>query len=198
MATGNDRMRRRQISATDPATEFSSTSIFITPMLDMSFQILAFFVFTYHPMPTERQLPMVMAAGAAGGAAEIKRPDQPAAPGEPALRPLVTVMVRARGEGQVGSLEVLFAGQRERIGPEGLAQVTLEELLAGLERKLLDLRQQIPMDEQDPRSQSLLLQTQASLKWSQSIRVMDSCRRTIGPDGAVIELFPKIELDMLK
>lgn len=191
-------MRRKKISISDPATEFSSTSVFITPMLDMSFQILAFFVFTYRPAPTELQLPLVMAPGAAGGPAEIKRPDQPAAPGEPALRPLVTVIVRARSDGQVGQIEVLFSGQRERIGPEGLAIVSLDELLPRLERKLMDVRKQIPLDVNDPRSLSILIQAQASLKWSASIRIMDTCRQTKGPHGEIIELFPKIELDMLK
>ena len=28
----------------------------ITPMLDMSFQLLSFFILTFHPMPTEGQL----------------------------------------------------------------------------------------------------------------------------------------------
>jgi biopolymer transport protein ExbD len=32
----------------------------ITPMLDMSFQLMAFFILTFRPMPTEAQLPLAL------------------------------------------------------------------------------------------------------------------------------------------
>jgi len=41
----------------------------ITPMLDMSFQLLAFFVLTFRPMPQEAQLPLALPKIEGGGAA---------------------------------------------------------------------------------------------------------------------------------
>jgi biopolymer transport protein ExbD len=42
----------------------------ITPMLDMSFQLLAFFVLTFRPMPQEAQLPLALPKIEGGGAAQ--------------------------------------------------------------------------------------------------------------------------------
>ena len=39
----------------------------ITPMLDMSFQLMAFFVFTFRPSPTEGQIAMSLPKDDGGG-----------------------------------------------------------------------------------------------------------------------------------
>ena len=49
-------MRRRRRQHT-PATE---PDLPITPMLDMSFQLMAFFILTFRPVPTEGQLALVL------------------------------------------------------------------------------------------------------------------------------------------
>lgn len=46
--------------ARKPGTDFVEPSLPITPMLDVSFQLLAFFVLTFHPAPAEGQLPLNM------------------------------------------------------------------------------------------------------------------------------------------
>src|SRR6478752_6547702 len=51
-------------------TEFVEPDLPITPMLDMSFQLMAFFIFTFRPMPTEGQIAMSLPAEK-GGAADI-------------------------------------------------------------------------------------------------------------------------------
>ena len=40
------------------STDFVDPDLPITPMLDMSFQLLAFFIMTFRPTPTEGQVPM--------------------------------------------------------------------------------------------------------------------------------------------
>lgn len=190
--------QRRRYQGEEPGTAFSSTSIFITPMLDMSFQILAFFVFTYHPAPPEGHFPIVLAAGEAGGEQVPKNPEQMAAPGDPALRPLVTVLAKADGRGDLGQLEVLFAGKRDRISFEGREQVDPDKLLQALQARLLEIRRQLPKDEGDGRSLSLLLQASDGLQWEQSVRVMDACRRARDEAGQEVSLFPKLELDFLR
>ncbi|HEV3439880.1 MAG TPA: biopolymer transporter ExbD [Gemmata sp.] len=46
----------------------------ITPMLDMSFQLLAFFIMTFHPAPTEGQIAMTLPPATEGGASGIPDP----------------------------------------------------------------------------------------------------------------------------
>lgn len=41
-------------------TDFVEPDLPITPMLDMSFQLMAFFIFTFRPMPTEGQIAMAL------------------------------------------------------------------------------------------------------------------------------------------
>ncbi len=43
-----------------PKTDFVEPDLPITPMLDMSFQLLAFFIMTFKPAPTEGQLLMAL------------------------------------------------------------------------------------------------------------------------------------------
>lgn len=42
------------------AEDFVEPDLPITPMLDMSFQLMAFFIFTFRPTPTEGQISMVL------------------------------------------------------------------------------------------------------------------------------------------
>jgi biopolymer transport protein ExbD len=48
-------------------TEQVEADLPITPMLDMSFQLLAFFIMTFHPAPTEAQIAMSLPPPDAGG-----------------------------------------------------------------------------------------------------------------------------------
>jgi biopolymer transport protein ExbD len=49
-------LRRRKRLQDDP----TQPDLPITPMLDMSFQLMAFFILTFRPMPSEAQLPLVL------------------------------------------------------------------------------------------------------------------------------------------
>lgn len=59
-------MRHRKGRAKDVA--FVEPDLPITPMLDMSFQLLAFFLTTFNPSPTEGHLDMALPAQTGGGA----------------------------------------------------------------------------------------------------------------------------------
>ena len=56
-------MSRRSRQASDPV----EPDLPITPMLDMSFQLLAFFVMTFRPAPTEGQIAMTLPKQEGGG-----------------------------------------------------------------------------------------------------------------------------------
>src|SRR5215510_11013444 len=47
-------------------TDFVEPDLPITPMLDMSFQLLAFFIMTFKPTPTEGQIPLALPANHGG------------------------------------------------------------------------------------------------------------------------------------
>lgn len=63
-------MRRRHRQTTD----FVEPDLPITPMLDMSFQLLAFFIMTFKPSPTEGQIAMSLPPAQVGGPSD-KIPD---------------------------------------------------------------------------------------------------------------------------
>jgi biopolymer transport protein ExbD len=88
-----------------------SLEIPVTPMLDMAFQLLTFFILTYHPMPSEGQFVMNLMPAAPATDINAKTPENAAAnPDLPAsLRTLPTTL-RA-GEG--GTLGRITLGDNE-------------------------------------------------------------------------------------
>src|SRR5947209_14965618 len=83
----HSRRRRKPIPLVDP-------DLPITPMLDMSFQLLSFFILTFHPMPTEGQLsvnlPKIDAAD--------KPQDTPTPPEDQKDEYTITVISNSTGE----------------------------------------------------------------------------------------------------
>lgn len=57
-----------------PQTEQVDADLPITPMLDMSFQLLAFFIMTFHPAPSEAQIAMSLPPADPGGGATAPDP----------------------------------------------------------------------------------------------------------------------------
>ena len=56
------RSRHKPLAGTDPELP-------IVPMLDMSFQLMAFFILTFRPMPSEAQLALALPKDVGGGVA---------------------------------------------------------------------------------------------------------------------------------
>jgi biopolymer transport protein ExbD len=54
-----------------PGTDFVEPDLPITPMLDMSFQLLAFFILTFNPAPTEGQIALSLPKDEGGPANQI-------------------------------------------------------------------------------------------------------------------------------
>jgi len=54
--------RKRKVETTEVEADLP-----ITPMLDMSFQLLSFFIMTFHPTPTEGQIAMTLPPAEQGG-----------------------------------------------------------------------------------------------------------------------------------
>jgi biopolymer transport protein ExbD len=91
-----------------------SLEIPITPMLDMAFQLLTFFILTYHPMPTEGQYVMNLAPAAPVSDPNAKASETPPADGlSVELKTLPTVL-RAGGGGELARI---MLGENE-LGPD--------------------------------------------------------------------------------
>jgi biopolymer transport protein ExbD len=79
-------------------TDFVEPDLPITPMLDMSFQLMAFFIFTFRPAPTEGQIAMSLPKVEGGGEAPANiLDDKPQA---------YTVRVEATANGTIAKMSL--------------------------------------------------------------------------------------------
>lgn len=84
----------------------------ITPMLDMSFQLLAFFIFTFRPAPTEGQLALALPKDEGGPSTGVPSPTEDA--------PTVYVVrVEATDTGTIAGMTILEKDAAE-VKPEDL------------------------------------------------------------------------------
>lgn len=107
-----------------PRTPHFEPDLPITPMLDMSFQLMAFFLLTFRPMPLEGQ--MAMALPALPGVREdlTPRPSEIPDPSED-----ITVTVDATAEGKIKSLTLVDSLGSRKLG------VDLKEYQKALQEK---------------------------------------------------------------
>ena len=81
-------------------TDFVEPDLPITPMLDMSFQLMAFFIFTFRPAPTEGQIAMALPkleGGENNTTPSMITEDKPIA---------YTVQVEATSNGTIASMSI--------------------------------------------------------------------------------------------
>ena len=79
------------------ATDIVEPDLPITPMLDMSFQLMAFFILTFRPMPTEGQMALAL-PDKIGGGSSISDPLSDNWADD------VTVIVTASTEGRISGI----------------------------------------------------------------------------------------------
>ncbi len=127
----------------------------VTPMLDMAFQLLTFFILTYHPMPSEGQfvLNLMPAAPATDFRADAPKETAATNPDIPAALKTLPTLLRA-GEG--GALGKVTLGE---LNVEGMAALK-KELKAILEDPTL------PFDQ-------ALIKVDPDLRYSELIQVID-------------------------
>ncbi len=102
--------------AKKPGADFVEPDLPITPMLDMSFQLLAFFIMTFKPAPTEGQIMLTLPKEEGGG---------PGLPGPIDVEKPVHYIVRvvATDSGTIAQMT---------LSEEGSAAATGKDLKAGL------------------------------------------------------------------
>jgi biopolymer transport protein ExbD len=107
-------VREKKQRSTDETPEIP-----VTPMLDMAFQLLTFFILTYHPMPSEVQFVMNLMPAAPATDFRAQAPAETTAtnPDIPAALRTLPTLLRA-GEG--GKLGRVTLGENDMEGMEAL------------------------------------------------------------------------------
>jgi biopolymer transport protein ExbD len=129
----------------------------VTPMLDMAFQLLTFFILTYRQMPVEGQFAMSLlpAAPAIDMNAPVSDAPPPAGPVElPAAVRTLTTSLRAGDAGGLGSIQI---GENDPM-------TDLDELRSQV--KTIFGSEDLPFDQ-------VLIQVDPRLRYSDLMRVID-------------------------
>lgn len=127
-------------------------------MLDMSFQLLSFFLITFRPMPTEGQLAIHLPRTGVS-------PDDPSVVRDPLDQPTdeYTITVYAGPDGGVALLGL----RGPAVNSDDIPSVA--ELLGRLKA--------IPRPGGDPKAVAITIESAGDLKYLHLIEVMDACKR---------------------
>jgi biopolymer transport protein ExbD len=138
----------------------------VTPMLDMAFQLLAFFVMTYHPSDLEGQMDLSLPSEKISKAEDQSKVDASAAADKKPidLPSNLTVQVRTQQDGIHNGMISALALQDEA-GQQPVDN--LDKLKAVLEKKR----------ETVENKDNIKLQADGKLKWDGVVQVMDVCRQ---------------------
>jgi biopolymer transport protein ExbD len=144
------------------------TNKVITPMLDMAFQLLAFFIFTYHPSGLEGQMDLSLPADADKAAHEKEKVKQDAKADKDMTLEVpsdLTVIVRTQQDGvNNGIISALTV--EETSGPK-----SIEGGVDGLLKYLREANKAVA------NKSGIKLKGDGRLKWSAVVQVMDVCRQ---------------------
>ena len=147
-------MRRRKKKQLEGEVELN-----LTAMLDMAFQLLAFFILTFKPSPTEGYIALRMPppqATTKPGAAAAADQNQAFAPIERLETLMVTI--KSAADGSVGSIQI----------EEGTPNATLNEFEQQLNTLLGALA--APFEQ-------VILQVGSGLHYDSLVRILDICSR---------------------
>jgi biopolymer transport protein ExbD len=142
----------------------------ITPMLDMAFQLLAFFIFTYHPSDLEGQMDLSLPSDSSPQAKQQKDvvPDNKPDKEQTIELPVnLTVIVRTQQDG-VNNGRISDLKVQDDSGAEPV-EVGDDLKLEGLRKYLKDKSGKVEHKD------AIKLQADSKLKWDRVIAVMDAC-----------------------
>ena len=141
------------------ATEYVEPDLPITPMLDMSFQLLAFFVTTYNPGPIEAMLPMGLPKLDGGPQSTLALPTEDEAEE-------VTVQVESTENGAIDGIRVFT--KTTAANPKDLGKDS-RELFKFLKEKIAALKGAAPG--------KLTIEMADDLNYQNMIKLVDEGRR---------------------
>jgi biopolymer transport protein ExbD len=139
----------------------------VTPMLDMAFQLLAFFVMTYHPSDLEGQMELSLPSEAISQAQDkedIKTDAQVDKDQELKLAANITVIVRT---------------QRDNVNTGLISGIALQDDAGTSPVDTLDkLREELKSRHATVENkENIKIQADSKLKWEEVISVMDACQQ---------------------
>jgi biopolymer transport protein ExbD len=164
------------------ARHHDEVSLNLAAMLDMAFQLLAFFILTFKPAPVEGQINLNLPPPApiAPDVQQQPNPDVDPGPG-PAPAHTLTITIVSAGNGQVASMQVglakLFDGPLTR------------ERLKMLDRRLKD----VFAIEGKPYDQ-VLLRVGKSLGYGELMKIIEVCTSQKMADGTPVNKISFVEL----
>jgi len=174
----------------------------ITPMLDMAFQLLTFFIFTYNPSGMEGQMELAMPSKsdkAAHKAEDVSTTSETTKEETPEIPLDLTVAMQRQGDGYITALE---EGQiRTELGGQGnlsplrrhLEKVFKDKATALMDRaKGMGPKEQDEMMKEELKKIGVKVVGDSKLKWGQVVEVMDECRK------AGIDAFKQAGFDVAK
>jgi biopolymer transport protein ExbD len=138
----------------------------ITPMLDMSFQLLSFFILTFNPKPQEGQIALKLPAIEDPPATEVVPPKiQELLPDEKPDEYKITV---SDAKGIVGAITIQASATRQEIATNETNKF----------EKLKTALQDLYKNRDDKKKMAgILIEAHPDLKYSELITVMDICRQ---------------------
>ncbi len=154
-------MRRKRKGEHGPEVELP-----ITPMLDMAFQLLVFFIFTYHPSSLEVQMELSLPAAGEARAQDQKDVDPNKISDSEIEEPAqITIIAKTQlAGGQSGALSQMIV--------DGLSKMTLsnvKELAAHLRR--------LKGDQKLSNKEKISIQADSGLRWAYVVEIMDTCKK---------------------
>jgi biopolymer transport protein ExbD len=136
-------------------------AMMVTPMLDMTFQLLAFFIITFKPTPLEGQMSLMLAAEKVQGGENRNQPAET----EP-VKPKVDLTVTIGSDnGGIDRIQVRQGNQTSDV-KGGLDQ---------LYGYLTNLRKEVP---ELGAQEEITIEADSKLEYSNLIGVMDVCLKT--------------------
>ena len=138
-------------------SKHAEVEVQITPMLDMAFQLLTFFILTFRPAPVEGQFSMNLLPASPALKMDATAPPDTAAnanPDVPASLRTMTTELRANPNGSLGKVMM------EEVELQGM-----DELKAKL-REILDPAKDLPFEQ-------ALIKADPQLKYSELMKVID-------------------------
>ena len=171
-------MRRKRKKRTGKQEE---VTLNLAAMLDMAFQLLAFFILTFRPAPSEGQINLNLPPARSILNEQAQPTNENDDPNGSAPAHTLTITIASAGNGQVSSIQVglakLFDGPLSR------------ERLTMLDRRLKD----VFAIEGKPYDQ-VLLRIGKSLNYGELMRIIDVCTRQKMADGTPVNKISFVEM----
>jgi biopolymer transport protein ExbD len=143
-------------------------------MLDMAFQLLAFFILIYRPSDLEGQMQLALPSMDAKAAPTKEKVDPKAAPQKESELDVpsdLTVIVKAQNDG-VHNGDISELTVEDRAGPTTIRPATAEQTVTqALTKHLQRVRETVE------NKTAIKLQGDSKLKWDNVVQVMDACRK---------------------